>query len=797
MMGCYNIPSRVRLLCGLIMLTFVGTISSSISIGKKYSLRHDSKVPASRMMENGGESIDDDNPIQTKIKNFEYLDSEAIKKSMSSMATSYPDFVTFGTAQEWYGLPTAGGEDDCKFDADVVGCKNYIMIIEDKNGMINNSSIAEVFLSGAVHGNERIGPTTVVETARMLLEAAECEALPHVNVNGTYSDEDIAKAIDCREDLTSRGIFPWVRRWLARLVTTRRIVVVPSANALGYHRNVREENSIDPNRDFAFDQKDWSLCMRTIAGRTINEIFREHIFQHSLTYHGGMVAIAYEWGAPSRNSPKGIPSPDDTAQIQLGLGLSNYAGSFSPKSVGYQYPHDSMNDLVYPVNGGMEDWAYGGSWDLDLVKPCTPSTFGGYDISKTTYNNATLRAFNFLIETSDRKEPNSNTLGSDDGLFNESPGDGNGHISRNVRLAQMMIDTVEPYVSVVAVENIIIDDIIPSSTKLNRTCMNTHIISVPSSMDNIDIFWTVGGSFTIDQTRVAYGKWDNGFDSSLDCYTQPDVIRELFTESTVLTPILSGRSRWHENGALPEGKESKLKNGVGKSIPYGSIFKASISLKEFKVGDKIAVMPFAMVDQRWKDQPSSFTPKVMPQSHVVNVRTNPSWHYESADKVVQGRLHWRAVPITLEINDVDSVLSFKSARLQEETVHVDNDYEESNSADESKSTSGAPSTTPSGKEKSGVLSRRISSRLWIVVMVVVSVLLSLAFFYERNQRTRNSSTFELVAVAQQDQLSSQVAPYSDEDDVSSRMAAYSDEADLSSSVAPYADEVDITSYSID
>ena len=155
------------------------------------------------------------------------------------------------------------------------------------------------------------------------------------------------------------------------------------------------------------------------------------------------------------------------------------------------------------------------------------------------------------------------------------------------------------------------------------------------------------------------------------------------------------------------------------------------------------------------------------------------------------------MPITLEINDVDSVLSFKSARLQEETVHVDNDYEESNSADESKSTSGAPSTTPSGKEKSGVLSRRISSRLWIVVMVVVSVLLSLAFFYERNQRTRNSSTFELVAVAQQDQLSSQVAPYSDEDDVSSRMAAYSDEADLSSSVAPYADEVDITSYSID
>ena len=223
----------------------------------------------------------------------------------------YPDFVTLENAQDKYGLSAAGDDADCPFDDDVKGCKNYILTIEDKRGLVDNSTVAEVFLSGAVHGNERIGPTTVVETARLLVQAAACEAIPRLEVPPEERDEEVRRAQECRENLSSRGIYPSTRRWLSRLVATRRIVIVPSANALGYFRNKRQEGSIDPNRDFPFDQVDWTKCMRTIAGRTINEIYREHIFQHSLTFHGGMVAIAYEWGAPSRNTPKGIPSPDE------------------------------------------------------------------------------------------------------------------------------------------------------------------------------------------------------------------------------------------------------------------------------------------------------------------------------------------------------------------------------------------------------------------------------------------------------------------------------------------------------
>ena len=42
--------------------------------------------------------------------------------------------------------------------------------------------------------------------------------------------------------------------WVKLLMDTRNIIIVPAANSLGYAKNTREENGIDPNRDFAWDQ---------------------------------------------------------------------------------------------------------------------------------------------------------------------------------------------------------------------------------------------------------------------------------------------------------------------------------------------------------------------------------------------------------------------------------------------------------------------------------------------------------------------------------------------------------------
>ena len=97
---------------------------------------------------------------------------------------------------------------------------------------------------------------------------------------------DLKLAAECRKQaLDIYGVDESQLQWLVRLVMTRRIVIIPTANALGYDRQVRTEGSVDPNRDFAFEQLQ-THCMRTIAARAVNEVFREHIFQQSLTFHG-------------------------------------------------------------------------------------------------------------------------------------------------------------------------------------------------------------------------------------------------------------------------------------------------------------------------------------------------------------------------------------------------------------------------------------------------------------------------------------------------------------------------------
>lgn len=295
-----------------------------------------------------------------QIKQYTLLSSKQITNELKSLEEKYPALVTLRSSQNSYNLPTAGDDRDCPHDNDVKGCYNYFITIEDSIKHPNESesykTLPEILLSGALHGNERVGPTAVVETAKLLLEAAACEALPGViftrdiDINTEEGEQwlfEVDKGEKCRTELLNRGISDHERRWLARLVSTRRIVIIPAANAVGYDRNQRTELNIDPNRDFPFDVIDEKACMQTIAGRTLNEIFREHMFQLSLTFHGGTEVVSYEWGAPTYNRKS---SPDDIAQVEIGDGYARFAGDFEGTK---EYISGTMNDLVYPVRGGM------------------------------------------------------------------------------------------------------------------------------------------------------------------------------------------------------------------------------------------------------------------------------------------------------------------------------------------------------------------------------------------------------------------------------------------------------------
>jgi len=500
---------------------------------------------------------------------------------------------------------------------------------------------------------EWIGPTTVVETAAILLDAADCESYPRGQAPTKHAshlewdqwEEELETARICRDQLLMKGITPYYRKWLARLVTTRRIVVLPNANALGYYRDQREEGTVDPNRDFPFDLND-SKCMLTIAGRTINEIFREHMFQLSVTFHAGMTAIGYEWGAPTYGSV--TKSPDDIAQHEIGQAYSNYAGklpsTWEPKPT-YQY--GTMNDIVYPVRGGMEDWAYGASWDTDRTSPCHPETYGGYPTEKTTYDNSTLRMFNMLVETSKKKTPNKEHLGTTFDLFEPRETEGMGHISRNIRLALLMIDVVEPYIHFTDIHDLSLqDDIVPFEDRSGRNCKSTKFAQVDKNtfMEQGPLLqWTIGGGFEVSETGLIYAKWEDmptDFDGSVQ--PSPEMI-ETFSTMKRITIEDEGRTRWNRKGAFPTQRQNNLEN------MQGPIFSTNLNLEDFNVGDEIAVLAYGMLDQTWRNEPETFAPKVPPQSHLVNARTNPDWHFESAGKIIQGRDWWFATPLTIKV----------------------------------------------------------------------------------------------------------------------------------------------------
>jgi hypothetical protein len=565
------------------------------------------------------------------IQEYELWEPQEIRERVMRWADHYSDFVHVTTSQDAYGLPTAGGATDCPFDLNVTGCLNYILTIQDYDthpeGSDSSNRLPEVLWSGEVHGNEQVGPTAVLEAAQLLMDAATCEAHPRREIrvkDPAAWDNELTRAQTCRQEMKAYDITDSQRQWLARLVTTRRIVIVPTANALGYFRKVREEDMVDPNRDFPYDLTKPDECMVTVAARTLNEVFREHMFQLSLTFHGGMEVVGYEWGAPSWDQQD---SPDDTAQSAISTAYSRYGGGWSTSA---PYKHGPMNDVVYPVRGGMEDWAYAASWDPERVIQCQPTTFGGYPKEKTTYNNSTLRVFNMLVETSNKKIPNKNDLGTSLNLL-DGQSEGNGHVARNIRLALLAADLVEPYLSIVGVNELTMsDDIVPLARREGLSCQWTNLVSIPANSGKVTLQWTVGGALQIDATQILYAKWSDIPEDVLDCATDDAAGLEAYMKAGSPISTTSGAGRF-ASGPTEH-------------------FSASIDISEgFQPLDKIVVIAKARVDQSWRDQGTKVAPNIPPQSHVVNARTDPSWRHESAGKVIQGRLEWISIPLTITI----------------------------------------------------------------------------------------------------------------------------------------------------
>ena len=156
-----------------------------------------------------------DSTVQATAERYRYLSYTEIVARMKRLAKDHSDLLSLSTAQQDFGLEPVGR-------CGAAPCHVWLMRL----GGSPTVPRPRVFISGALHGDERIGAVVALEVAEYLL--------------GEHK----------------RG-----NHWATRLLTTRHTVIAPMPNAEGFYRHKREELGRDPNRDFAFDQVRVELCV--------------------------------------------------------------------------------------------------------------------------------------------------------------------------------------------------------------------------------------------------------------------------------------------------------------------------------------------------------------------------------------------------------------------------------------------------------------------------------------------------------------------------------------------------------
>ena len=150
------------------------------------------------------------------------------------------------------------------------------------------------------------------------------------------------KISSCEQLDLMGGISKGQRTWLAFLATRRETLIIPTANCMGYMKNIRSDGHIDPNRDYPYSRKD-ERCFLSSSARLFKVIMETSIIQTVVTFHGGMVALGYEWGSKNHMAPKDR-SPDENAHKSVALQMKEYAGGFKQEK-----PYPGRVNYVYTV----------------------------------------------------------------------------------------------------------------------------------------------------------------------------------------------------------------------------------------------------------------------------------------------------------------------------------------------------------------------------------------------------------------------------------------------------------------
>ena len=281
-----------------------------------------------------------------------------------------------------------------------------------------------------------------------------------------------------------------------------------------------------------------------------------------------------------------------------------------------RYKTGDMNGVVYPVTGGMEDWAYSGSWEGApiITQPCRPKTYNGYKEEKTMYDKNykdALKSIMFLLEVSYEKIPEQKLLGrknkhclmntrynaffSDLAKNKKKCGEEliDGYIPRIIRLSLLLIDILQPYVN----------------------------FRQRADNGNLKVEWAVGGAVTVDETFILYGY----FDTVLEKEILQGIVNEKDPNLTKKylkynTPIRNGKAVWD-------------KNFTDKDY-FSETFEDPLNF-----GNVLIYIVYAKVDQNWGKQ-NSPDPGVPPQTHITNIRTNSDYNASNNGYEIEGTTYY-------------------------------------------------------------------------------------------------------------------------------------------------------------
>jgi len=407
--------------------------------------------------------------------NFTYRDYDAINKRMYKLAKYFPDYVeVFDALEEWPRIaPNMSEVPKCW--TRISGswkkerCKFLVIHIANMTEYKkSNNLMPEMYISGALHGNERVGPQVVMGLAAFLIKEHKARHF-----------------------------------MIEHLLNTRSLWMTPMTNAIGYGFNstgLRKENGKDPNRDFPYNTGN-SPCMDTIAARVVAEIYRTQMIRISVTLHGGTESISRPWGATnhakrgdstlskcsaaqckvkdtyrqylqqgcciSEDAPdqKAFEAIDDDLHEAYGQVEGNCSHFMPSKGAGWQKtmhkyqvdgkdgcwyfpPPGPATNVVYAVNGGMEDFSYAYSWESEHSSPnpipdvCSSSRYGGYTMKRDDWNK-TVKQVNYLIELTGSKNEGKNYGNSDQVYRSPSKKDGQ-HVTRSVRALIRLLEYTKP-----------------------------------------------------------------------------------------------------------------------------------------------------------------------------------------------------------------------------------------------------------------------------------------------------------------------------------------------------------------